>query len=341
MWYAAGMAAASPPSTGHAPAPQRHHEPLALRTVFVAPQRAERPVQTAGNGIAGDCPLCAGHESRTPPTVLQCPANPAVPWHVRLVPNQFPVVTEAAPARVPDDLAGLRQPAHGVHEVLVESPEHERSILAIDADHWRDAWELCRSRLAMLAERSDLAWAFVFKNSGPAAGASLEHVHSQLVALDFLPPLVAGKIAIAGCSSDPFGSLIRQAEAEQRVVAEQGDLVALVPHAPRQPFETMILPRSACRHFHAADADAVTAIAALTQRIIARLNRVAPRADYNWWLHQAPFAAVGTSAPGIEQWHWHLEILPRLSAFAGFELATGCHITTMSPAESARRLREA
>jgi UDPglucose--hexose-1-phosphate uridylyltransferase len=103
----------------------------------------------------------------------------------------------------------------------------------------------------------------------------------------------------------------------------------------------MILPRSACRHFHAADADAVTALAALTQRIIARLNRVAPRADYNWWLHQAPFTAVGTSAPGIEQWHWHLEILPRLSAFAGFELATGCHITTMSPAESARRLREA
>ncbi|MEI6239501.1 MAG: DUF4921 family protein [Planctomycetia bacterium] len=335
------MAAASPPSSGKHPAPQRHHEPLALRTVFVAPQRAERPVLTGGGGIAADCPFCTGHESRTPPTVMQCPADVKRPWHVRLVPNQFPVVTDAAPTTAPRDLAGLRQPAHGVHEVLVESPTHERSILAIDADRWRDAWELCRGRLAMLAERPDLAWAFVFKNSGPAAGASLEHVHSQLVALDFLPPLVAGKIAIAGCAGDPFGALIRQAEAEDRIVAEQGDLVALVPHAPRQPFETVILPRTACRHYHAADADAVTALAALTQRIIARLTRIAPQANYNWWLHQAPFASVGASAPGIEHWHWHLEILPRLSEFAGFELATGCHITTMSPVESARRLREA
>jgi len=341
VWYAPGMAAASSPAPGQSSPPHRHHEPLALRTVFVAPQRAERPTQAGGTGLTADCPFCAGHEARTPPTVLQCPADPTHPWHVRLVPNQFPVVSEAAPATAPGDLAGLRQPAHGVHEVLVESPTHERSILAIDADHWRDAWWVCRNRLAALAGRPDLAWAFVFKNSGPAAGASLEHVHSQLVALDFLPPLVAGKIAIAGCSSDPFGTLIRQAEAEQRIVAEQGDLVALVPHAPRQPFETVILPRTACRHFHAADDAAVAALAALTRRIIARLNRIAPRADYNWWLHQAPFASVGAHAPGVEQWHWHLEILPRLAEFAGFELATGCHITTMSPTESARRLREA
>jgi len=335
------MARTSDSAPSRSPAPERHHEPLALRTVFVAPQRAERPVQTGTTGIAVDCPFCAGHEARTPPAVLTYPETDALPWHVRLVPNQFPIVTETAPATPPGDLAGLRQPAHGVHEVLIESPAHDRSILAIDAGRWRDVWHVCRQRLALLAERGDLAWALVFKNSGPAAGASLEHVHSQLVALDFLPPLVAGKIAIAGCASDPFGSLIRQAEAEGRIVAEQGDLVALVPHALRQPFETVILPRQACRHFHAADAEAVAALAALTQRVIARLERIVPGVDYNWWLHQAPFASIGSTSPGIENWHWHLEILPRLSEFAGFELGTGCHITTMSPTESARRLREA
>lgn len=319
--------------------PHRHHEPLALRTVFVAPQRAERPILNR-SGVAADCPFCAGHESRTPPAVLQSPADPGVPWRVRLVPNQYPVVVESAPATAPDG-AGLRQPAHGVHEVLIESPTHERSILAIAPDAWRDVWSLCRRRLADLADRADLAWAFVFKNSGVRAGASLDHVHSQLVALDFLPPLVAGKIAIAGCARDPFVSLIAAAEAEGRIVAEQDDVVALVPHAPRQPFETVILPRRACRHFHAADDPTVAAIAALTQRVIARLERIAPGTDYNWWLHQAPFASVGSTASGLENWHWHLEILPRVAEFAGFELATGCHITTMSPAESARRLREA
>jgi len=319
--------------------PHRHHEPLTLRTVFVAPQRAERPIVTAG-GVAADCPFCAGHESRTPPAVLRSPADARLPWRVRLVPNQFPVVVETAPATAPDG-AGLRQPAHGVHEVLVESPTHERSILAIEPDTWRETWDVCRRRLAALADRADLAWAFVFKNSGVRAGASLEHVHSQLVALDFLPPLVAGKIAIAGCARDPFGALIAAAEAEGRIVAEQDDVVALVPHAPRQPFETVILPRRACRHFHAADDDAVAAVAALTQRVVARLDRIAPGTDYNWWLHQAPFASVGSTSSGLENWHWHLEILPRVAEFAGFELATGCHITTMSPAESARRLREA
>ncbi|NDC53441.1 MAG: DUF4921 family protein [Planctomycetia bacterium] len=323
-------------------APHRHHEPLALRTVFVAPQRAERPVQGGrGGGGATDCPFCAGQESRTPPAVARMPDDDSRPWHVRLVPNQYPVVAEADPHPGVGGPAGLRQPAHGVHEVLVESPTHEQSILAIEPARWRDAWEVCRRRLATLAARADLAWAFVFKNSGAGAGASLEHVHSQLVALDFLPPLVAGKLAIAGCSSDPFGTVIRQAEAEDRIVAEQGDLVALVPHALRQPFETVILPRSRARHFHAADAGAVAALAALTQRVIARLDRLVPGADYNWWLHQAPFESVGSTSSGIEHWHWHLEILPRLAEFAGFELGTGCHITTMTPAESARRLREA
>lgn len=320
--------------------PQRHHEPLTLRTVFVAPQRAERPIHTGPGGVAADCPFCAGHESRTPPAVLRSPADPAIRWQARIVPNQFPVVTETGPAAVGGG-AGLRQPAHGVHEVLIESADHQRSILTIDPAAWRDVWHLCRRRLQQLADRADLAWAFVFKNSGAAAGASLEHVHSQLVALDFLPPLIAGKIAIAGCSRDPFGTLITQAEDEGRIVAEQDGVVALVPHAPRQPFETVILPRRAGRHFHMADDDAVAALAALTQRVIARLERVAPGTGYNWWLHQAPFASIGSTSTGLENWHWHLEILPRLAEFAGFELATGCHITTMSPAESARRLREA
>jgi hypothetical protein len=83
-----------------------------------------------------------------------------------------------------------RRPAHGVHDVVIEAADHVRSILAVDPAHWRDVWELCRQRLAALADRSDLAWATVFKNSGPRAGASLEHLHSQLIALDFVPPVI-------------------------------------------------------------------------------------------------------------------------------------------------------
>ena len=120
--------------------------------------------------------------------------------------------------------------------------------------------------------------------------------------------------------------------------------MAVVPPAPRQPFETWILPRSAELYFHATTSDRVAALAALTQSLIGRLDRLLPQADYNWWLHQPPSVhAVTTSlgAPVPARWHWHLEIMPRLNGLAGFELGAGCHITTATPQDSARRLREA
>ena len=317
----------------HAP-PHLRHDPLADRTVIVAPQRADRPNELAGATIP--CPFCAGHESLTPPDVLRAPAALSVPWRARIVPNRFPVAsteTTAVLATAQDEPA-----ARGVHDVVIESPYHVRSILDVDPAGWCDAWELCRRRLADLADRGDLAWGMVFKNSGPAAGASLEHVHSQLVALDFVPQGFAAEIESARRSTDPFGDLLRAADREERIVESLGDLVAVVPPAPRQPFETWILPRSAEPHFHATDPGRVAALAALTQSIIGRLERLVPRADYNWWLHQMPYAAPDALAAA---WHWHLEIMPRINGLAGFELGTGCHINTVAPRDAARRLRMA
>jgi len=231
---------------------------------------------------------------------------------------------------------------------VIESPAHVRSILAIDPADWRDVWELCRERLATLANQTadqhGLAWATVFKNSGSRAGASLEHVHSQLVALDFVPPAIRSELAAASRAADPFGDLLRSAKAEGRIVDATGDLVAVVPPAPRQPFETWILPRTAELYFHETSGERVAALAALTQSVIGRLDRLLPDADYNWWLHQPPYAhavaaLAGGSIPAL--WHWHLEIMPRINGLAGFELGAGCHITTATPQDSARRLREA
>ena len=333
--------------------PHLHHDPLTARTVFVAPGRAQRPNELEGATIR--CPFCAGNESLTPPAVLQAARSPAEPWQARIVPNRFPIVSGTA-ADSPGEVGEVGEvietatprPATGVHEVVIESPAHVRSILAIDPADWRDVWELCRERLATLADQNGLAWATVFKNSGVRAGASLEHVHSQLVALDFVPPAMLAELAAASRAADPFGDLLRLAQTEGRVVEEAGDLVALVPPAPRQPFETWILPRTAERYFHATTSDRVAALAALTQSLIGRLDRLLPGADYNWWLHQPPYAGWGEQlaagdlgVPVPARWHWHLEIMPRINGLAGFELGAGCHITTATPGDSARRLREA
>jgi len=325
--------------TTHDP-PHLRHDPLTARTVVVAPGRADRPNELEGETVR--CPFCAGNESLTPPDLLRSPRSPLEPWQARIVPNRFPIAVDGTdPRPTVGMIADRPQPAHGVHDVVIESPAHVRSILAIDPAGWRAVWELCRERLAMLADRGDIVWATVFKNSGARAGASLEHVHSQLVGLDFVPPMLVAELAVAATAADPFGDLMRQATAEDRIVMAAGDLVALAPPAPRQPFEVWILPRSAEPFFHATSPGRVAALAELTQSLIGRLDRLVPGADYNWWLHQLPSAPASshTAIPG--NWHWHLEILPRINGLAGFELGTGCHITTMTPHESARLLRDA
>jgi UDPglucose--hexose-1-phosphate uridylyltransferase len=306
----------------------------------VAPQRAERPHDGDRGGrdeaaaTRSWCPFCAGNEDRTPAAVLRAPPDDARPWHARIVPNQYPVVLDGPPAAAAG--TGVR-PARGVHEIVIESARHEATILAVDADAWCDVWTLCHERLALIAARGDLAWGTVFKNSGPRAGASLEHVHSQLVALDFVPPLIEAELAAAAADPAGFARLVDDAARTGRIVAATGGLVALSPPAPRQPFETWIVPTRPAPFFHAAPAADVAALAALTRLVVERLDRVVPGADYNWWLHQAPFVDRGRP---VETWHWHLEILPRLASFAGFELGTGCHISTLPPEDAAAMLRD-
>jgi UDPglucose--hexose-1-phosphate uridylyltransferase len=317
--------------------PRIHRHSLAARTVVVAPKRADRPSDLDAAGtIVGSCPFCVGQESQTPPDVLRTPADATLPWQARIIPNRYPVV-ELCDSPSEDFSQGTR-PAHGIHEVIIESAAHFHSILEVDAAAWRAVWQLIHQRLAMLDGAPGIAWATVFKNSGPAAGASLEHLHSQLIGLDFVPPVMEAKLAAASQPDHSFAAVIEQAAASGCVVAEAGDVVAIIPPAPRQPFETWILPRVPEPLFSATSSARVAAVADLTRLVVARIEAAVPGANYNWWLHQAPF---GERAAAVGGWHWHVEILPRLAPFAGFELGTGCHITTLSPEESARRLKEA
>lgn len=330
-----------------APRPRRepvvHDDQRTGRTVLVAPRRSERPgdadlvAAASGDDAADWCPFCAGNESRTPPEVQRAPRDPGSPWQARIVPNHYPFV-ESAPA---DGAAGGGQrPAHGVHDVVIESPRHDTSILTIDPAGWRSAWEIVGRRLAELAARADLAWGTVFKNSGPRAGASLAHVHSQLVALDFLPPAMRAELRAAAGRADPFADLLAESRDSGRIVAEADGLVALVPPAPRQPCETWIVPAARQPHLHAAPPETLRALADLSRDVVARFARILPGVDYNWWLHEAAWRRAD-ARDGADRWHWHLEILPRAAEVAGFEFATGCHVTALPAGEAAARLRDA
>lgn len=339
--------------------PVIRHDPLSQRTVFVAPRRAARPSELGATATSLDqCPFCAGHEHLTPPDLLRSESEPGV-WHARIVPNRYPVVEDlfVQDRATPRDEAAADSLARGTHDVVVEAADHLRSILSIPSNRWLAVWRLVRERLGALSMREDLAWATIFKNSGRAAGASLEHVHSQIVALDFVPPVLNTEWQASTTTAGSFAALLMKAAEDDLIVAESGDLVAMVPPAPRQPLECWILPRHPEPRFHRTSDDAVVALAHLTRWFVSRLDRLVPDAAYNWWLHDAPFEhprQTGRRRPGAAEtsdaqpggsgstpWHWHLEILPRLTSFAGFEFATGCHVTTLSAREIARLLREA
>jgi UDPglucose--hexose-1-phosphate uridylyltransferase len=331
-------------AAGRRAIPRICHDPVSGRPVFVAPQRGGKPddrALAARLGDSGDplswCPFCAGNESRTPPDVARAPADPALPWRARIVPNTFPITV------VDPRQAGPGEPreAGGIHDVVIESPRHDRTILDVTAAAWHDVWSLCRQRLAVAAELESLTWATVFKNSGPKAGASLEHIHSQIVGLDVVPPAIDAEMAAVRRDAATFSRLLEAARRGGRIVAERGDLVALVPPAPRQPYETWIVATCPEAHFHATSPERVVAIADLTRDLVVRLERLAPGCHYNWWLHQAPFPRSLDDDRIAGSWHWHLEVVPRLSEFAGFEIGTGCHITTRSAEESAEMLRDA
>jgi UDPglucose--hexose-1-phosphate uridylyltransferase len=317
-------------------APRVVRDPVTGRPVFVAPQRggkpddrALRPTLGGADDPRGWCPFCAGNESATPPDRARAPADESLPWEARIVPNAFPIAVD----RGADDRV-----AAGVHDVVIESPRHDRSILDLAPEAWRTVWTACHARLTAIAAREGIAWATVFKNSGPAAGASLEHVHSQIVGLDIVPPAIRLELEAVREDGGLFARLVSRARAEGRVVAERGGLVTLVPPAPRQPYEAWIVAVAPQPYFHGATMEAVHALADLTRDLAGRLEHVAPACQYNWWLHQAPFGLADDDA-AVRGWHWHVEVLPRLSELAGFEIGTGCHITTVSAEESARRLR--
>lgn len=328
-------------------APLLCRDPLTTTAVFLAPARGARPIEFADAGGLGNtdeqqvaCPFCHGHEGLAPPSVLSLPEDGD--WQARIVPNRYPIVGDSRTAAArgkttPPPPPGQPQPrpAVGVHDVLIESPEHDTHVEAIAPPTWAIAWQAAHQRLAALADMPPLRWAMLFKNSGPKAGASLAHVHSQIVGLDFVPPAIQHKHARLREDGSLHANVLEAALSDGRVWAEDEDLVAFVPTAARQPFEICIMPRSPEPHFHLARAASVAAIARLTQRYAQRLADLTGGGNYNWWLHQAPF----DDHDATTGWHWHLEIMPRLTQLAGFELGTGCHITTMPPNEAAKLLR--
>lgn len=260
--------------------------------MLFAPDRASR------RGAFGDqseerCPFCAGHESDTPPEL----ARAGDPWRVRVFPNKYPPIDGA--------------------EVIVESPRHEDSFAGVE--HAEDAVRLYAERYRAHA---DAAYVSVFKNEGPRAGASIPHVHSQVVPLPFVPPRIERELAgfARGCAL---------CGVREHVIRESDSFVWLAPAASAFAYQQWIVPKRHVPEISALDDGELRELASLLRSAARATRGIA--SSYNWMLMNFPRAAAA---------HFYVDLFPRLAAIAGFELNTGTFVEIIDPAEAARRLRD-
>jgi len=292
------------------------------------------------------CPFCYGNESMTPSeiSVIRDPSTPpnSPGWQVRVVSNKFPAlqiegVLDRRGLGIYDMTNGI-----GAHEIIVETPYHNKDLSDLLINEIESyIWMLCQRSLD-LAKDQRLKYLMIFKNYGPAAGASLEHPHTQLIALPMVPKNVKEELLGAKHYFDYrerciFCDMLRQEEDEkERIIVENKNFIAFCPFVSRFPFEIWIMPRKHNGYFESMTGEEIHNIAGILKEIIVKLKKVFGNLAYNFIIHSTPV----NSESETESFHWHLEFMPKLTRVAGFEWGTGFYVVPTPPEIAAKILRE-
>ncbi|MBI5049567.1 MAG: galactose-1-phosphate uridylyltransferase [Nitrospirae bacterium] len=327
--------------------PELRRDPVVGRWVIISIERGKRPADF-GAGLTvkkgGFCPFCKGNEHTTPPEIMAFRPDGSRPntsgWTLRVVPNKFPALQieghlDKSGEGIYDKINGV-----GAHEVIIESPEHQDTLARMPLKAVEDMLWAYYYRISDLKKDKRFKYVVVFKNEGDAAGASLEHSHSQLIALPIVPKQVIEEIDGAKRYYELkerciFCDIIRQELASQtRVISENRDFIAIAPFAARSPFETWILPQKHESNF--APNGNFTMLAEILQRTMKQIDKTLDTPPYNMMLHISTFMDEVN-----DYYHWHLEIMPKLTKIAGFEWGSGFYINPTPPEEAAKFLREA
>ncbi|ODS34419.1 MAG: galactose-1-phosphate uridylyltransferase [Candidatus Scalindua rubra] len=328
--------------------PELRKEPISGRWVIIASERAERPTdfkithQPTNNNF---CPFCEGNEDKTPPEIIAYREKGTKTntrgWKVRVVPNKFPALKIEGKQNkrgegIYDMMNGI-----GIHEVIIESPKHILSLTALSNGSVEDVLWSYRDRLLDLKKDKRFVYGLLFKNVGVTAGASLEHSHSQLIVTPIVPQLVTNEMIHAETffkHNDRciFCDMIQQEiTTGSRIVTSTDNFIAFTPFASRFPFEIWILPKAHDSHFENQQKYEIKGLANILKNTLIKLESALDFPPYNFIIHSTPFY-INKSG----YFHWHIEIIPRLTNIAGFEWGTGFYINPMSPEKAAEFLRK-
>ncbi|MGQ9706662.1 MAG: galactose-1-phosphate uridylyltransferase [bacterium] len=332
-------------------------DPIISRWVVISPERAFRPhfktEKLTCESREANCPFCEGNEHITPPEILAYGLPNRKPntvgWQVRVVPNKFPAL------KVEGELSrwgiGLLDKVNGIgaHEVVIETPNHNQEFFELSQQHIALILRAWKDRIEDLDKDNRLRYALVFKNKGDEAGASISHPHSQIIATPITPNLIKQELI----SSKEYYSqkercifcdyMFQEISDEERIVYQDEHFVLISAYASRVPYEVWILPREHSADYINISDDAINSLSLILKGLLRGYMEIMKDPPYNLVLHTAP---LRTPRPGYwltieKDFHWHIEILPRMTRVAGFEWGTGLYINPVSPEEACLTLRNA
>jgi UDPglucose--hexose-1-phosphate uridylyltransferase len=324
-------------------------DPTTKEWVIMATERRKRPSDFAHQAsrlekpaFVCSCPFCPGNETETPSPVLSYTDAASGSWMVRAFANRFPAVTPAGSAlRQTEHDCFLKMQGIGYHEVIVETPVHNKPLALMNDTEVAGVLRAYRQRYDAVTQTQWVKSVIVFKNHGPAAGTSLDHPHSQLVATAIVPRHMRMQYEVAISYYDDNGQclysdlMVRELAIGTRVVMDAERFVVFHPFASHRPFETWIMPKSSQASFAQASSEDVRQLAHVLRITLLKLYRGLDNPDFNLVIDSAP---VGEERADFYQ--WHARIIPRITEAAGFEIGSGIYINPALPEETAQFMRD-
>ncbi len=317
---------------------------------IIAEERGKRPSDFADE--AGDmgqkgqrsgpenCAFCGGAEEKTPPAgavykegriFADTKEKIVRKWDFRCFQNLFPALS---PIPAFSELSGVGEdasPGFGFHEVIVESPVHGKKLSDFSAAELSDLMQVYRDRVCHYRAHESIRYVSLFKNSGEAAGASLDHAHSQLLALPLLPPLLKTELQAIGKEEKcPYCALLEKEKKSTRFIRENRECVAFTPYCSKSPFEVWVLPKKHVSYLGDCSKEILSGLGEMIGYVLNSYGKVLGNPAYNYMFYQL------FDSP---EYHLNLRFLPRISLIAGFEMNTGIYINTISPERAASYLR--
>ena len=329
--------------------------------VVISPERASRPDDFKGaeGGNPGaiplgeenhdathreDCPFCAGNEAASNGTLgelYRLHGDEKGSWRVRVVENKFPAVeSEGAKERRRDGLHCFVSGV-GLHEVIIESPLHNASMATMELSEIEDILHTYRERFIDAHEDIRVENVIIFKNHGASAGTSIDHPHSQLVAVPVVPVQFRDRVQAAMHYFDNTGQcmmcdIISTEEVSgERIITDSEDFLTFIPYAALSPYQSWILPKNHSATFATITEEEISDLAHHVRNLLAKLDKALGDPDYNLIL-----SSSRPSDDDNEYCHWYITVTPRLSNRAGFEMGTGMYINPTVPEHNAKHLQD-